>query len=61
MDRVHKGGPWTGGPCFVYVRLEPRAIEWQQGADSVLNTEIDSRQNVQPTIFGLGKRNIKNV
>ena len=20
MDRVHKGGPWTWGPCFVYVR-----------------------------------------
>ena len=19
MDRVHRGGPWTGGPCFVYV------------------------------------------
>ena len=32
-----------------------------QGADSVLNTEIDSRQNVQPAIFGLGKRNIKKM
>ena len=19
MDRVHRGGPWTWGPCFVYV------------------------------------------
>ena len=19
MDRVHSGGPWTWGPCFVYV------------------------------------------
>ena len=20
MDRVHRGGPWTWGPCFVYVQ-----------------------------------------
>ena len=20
MDRVHRDGPWTWGPCFVYVR-----------------------------------------
>ena len=21
MDRVHRDGPWTWGPCFVYVLL----------------------------------------
>ena len=29
LDRVHRGGPWTWGPCFVYVRgvsnLVPRS------------------------------------
>ena len=24
MDRVHRGGPWTWGPCFVYV---PRLLD----------------------------------
>ena len=22
MDRVHRDGPWTWGPCFVYILLE---------------------------------------
>ena len=25
MDRVHRGGPWNWGPCFVYVRAFHRA------------------------------------
>ena len=25
MDRVHRGGPWTWGPCFVYVHLKDKA------------------------------------
>ena len=30
MDRVHGGGPWTWGPCFVYALLHPAF--WTQGS-----------------------------
>ena len=25
MDRVQRGGPWTWGPCFVYVLFRTRS------------------------------------
>ena len=37
MDRVHRGGPWTWGPCFVYVPLSESLSNSSIWKGSVLN------------------------
>ena len=43
MDRVHKGGPWTWGPCFVYVRESVKEIHFL--VKFLKASDIDAEEN----------------
>ena len=48
MDRVQRGGPWTWGPCFVYVLAEhhlktSHAIDWDSATCLTYSTDYYQR------------------
>ena len=50
MDRVHRGGPWTLGPCFVYVYHALSASMSLNTTEAVLQTQKHSETFVEKKI-----------
>ena len=50
MDRVHRGGPWTWGPCFVYGHHALSASMSLNTTEAVLQTQKHSETFLEKNI-----------